>query len=482
MPCNDPAKSYIFLSYHDDNNIASTIQEELGHLAEKGRGRGFLSCFLDTSSIHEGCRWEPIITAAVELTDWLVAIYTGDLGAYCGFETGTFSHVNKLASNNPLPQKYLECLHDVKRDDLPLIFRPYQNRQLPITREPPDNVTFWWNSSVGVFLHQFCAYRNLYTPADNPISYTNDIAQAAHRITISFDLSHERDEKAETPTQLGLQLRIPPLTSALTQIPDDALVIGTSLTFDILGLSLPLNPNKAPQLLWGDLRTTLQTSSHSLIPWMDKIETDILRASRNLALRGDDITFIGGNGRVYRPILARHKLYYNGSRKFYILFVETLDRRFVGRRETSLMLAALIMASRLRFTYFENWDDTVEKKFGKNIPLIAFGDSCKQLLYNIEWMENESVDYGLDDSNALVQAFGSDKQARIERFYADWEQSKGPLLPAISSLKTIENEEERDRIRGIVLDFLESVKTQNEEFLEICIKAYGTEVLSHIHK
>jgi hypothetical protein len=485
MPQNDPAKSYIFLSYHhDDNIIASAIQEALGHLAEKGRGRDSLSCFLDThpDSISEGLRWEPIITAAVETTDWLVAIYTGDQSAYCGFETGTFSHMNNLPTDHPTPDKYLECLHDVKRDDLPLIFRPYQTRQLPNTREPPDNVTFWWNSSIGVFLRQFCSYHNLYAPADNPIGYTNDIAHAAHQITTSFDLSHEQDEKSETPCQLGLQIRIPPVTGELTQVPGDSLVIGTSLTFDILDLSLPLSLKRAPQLLWSDLRSMLRTPSHAVVPWMDKVEGDVLRASRNLVLRGDDITFIGSNGRVYRPILARHKLYYNGSRKFYLLFVETLDRRFVGRRQTSLLLAALIMASRLRFTYFENWNDTVDKKFGQNITLAEFGDSCKQLLYNIEWMENESVDYGLDDPDSLVQAFGSDKRARIERFYADWKNAKEELLPTISPLTAIVNIEERDRIRKIIIKFLESVKKQNAEFLELCVEAYGKEILSNIRK
>jgi hypothetical protein len=140
------------------------------------------------------------------------------------------------------------------------------------------------------------------------------------------------------------------------------------------------------------------------------------------------------------------------------------------------------MASRLRFTYFENWNDTVDKKFGQNITLAEFGDSCKQLLYNIEWMENESVDYGLDDPDSLVQAFGSDKRARIERFYADWKNAKEELLPTISPLTAIVNIEERDRIRKIIITFLESVKKQNAEFLELCVEAYGKEILSNIRK
>jgi hypothetical protein len=128
-----------------------------------------------------------------------------------------------------------------------------------------------------------------------------------------------------------------------------------------------------------------------------------------------------GNDKEYRPILVRHKLYYSGKRKFYILFVETFDRRFVGRRQTSLLLTTLITASRLRFTYFEDWAKTTTKTFGNDTPLDMFGDSIKQLRYNLEWIEHEAIDHGLNDRNALVEAFGEAGASFFQRLNQQWQ-------------------------------------------------------------
>jgi hypothetical protein len=105
---------------------------------------------------------------------------------------------------------------------------------------------------------------------------------------------------------------------------------------------------------------------------MHKVESDVVRAAASRTVSGDDVTFLGENGKVYRPILVRHKLYINGDRRFYLLFVETIDRRFVGSPRSSLLLTALILASRWRFSYFEKWSDTIGRIFGKNIPLLSF--------------------------------------------------------------------------------------------------------------
>jgi len=41
--------------------------------------------------------------------------------------------------------------------------------------------------------------------------------------------------------------------------------------------------------------------------------------------------------------------------------VETFDRRFIGDRQTSMLLIALTLASRWRFTFFERWHETVRQ-------------------------------------------------------------------------------------------------------------------------
>jgi len=482
MLTNEPTKSYIFISYHhDDNPIAVIIHDELQTLASKGRGKDALCCFLDShpDSIPDGKRWEPIITENIGITDWLLALYTGNQSEYCGFELGTFSTLNKLGTPSATPEKHLVCLYDTELTALPALFHPYKNHRVPLT---PSESTDWFKSPVGIFLDQFCRYRRLYTPEDSPTTYAADIARSAARITASFADNRANDQKEETATQLGISVRIDPSRGEIFRIPDSALVVGSTLTFNIFSLNFSFADEKAPQTTWGTLRNKiLSISGGTSVPWMDKIETDISLAVNNITLSGDDVTFLG-NGKVYRPILVRHKLYYSGKRKFYILFVETFDRRFVGRRQTSLLLTTLIMASRLRFTYFEDWEKTTTKTFGSAIPLPMFGDSIKQLRYNLEWMEHEAVDHGLNDRHALVEAFGEDLRARIERFYDDWDNSKRTLLHGLPSSNTVETEEVRTQARAVILQFLEDVRKQNAEYLEICLDRYGREMMSEIRR
>lgn len=81
----------------------------------------------------------------------------------------------------------------------------------------------------------------------------------------------------------------------------------------------------------------------------------------------------GEKGVIYRPLLTRHELYYDGSRKFYILFIESLPSKFLGKQHTSTLLAGLVLASRFRFAYFEEWDRMFTSKFGESLSDSEFG-------------------------------------------------------------------------------------------------------------
>ena len=105
-----------------------------------------------------------------------------------------------------------------------------------------------------------------------------------------------------------------------------------------------------------------------MVPWMHKVETDVVRAISHQIVSPDDVTFVGKNRKVYRPILERHELFVNGDRRFYMLFLKTLDRRFVGSQRTSVLLTGLILASRWRFTYFENWPELGRTRLRQRHP------------------------------------------------------------------------------------------------------------------
>jgi len=476
--------TYAFISYaHQDSIIANEIERQLTYLAEKGKGKSFLKCFLDTKSIPPGQKYEPIIKTALEQADWLIVVFTGDQSVYCGFEIGIYSIIK------PQSDKPVICLHDVDKNNLPAVLDGYTTAMVaqvaPFLANDPmpsgEEVKLWWESSIGYFLRSFCRAKSLYTADDcaNPSEYTVDIAKAAKGICHAFEMARQDDEKEETPVQAAFEITInPPFDGERTRIPEDSVLVGTSRAFDILGLNLPLSltGHQAPQITWGQLRKALARPERANIPWMDKLEVNVALAAARKAPEPDDVTFKGRrDGRIYRAILTRHKLYMNGRRRFYVLLSETFDRRFVGDPQTSLLLIALTLASRWRFTFFERWHETL-KQFGDDLPDAAFQDSCRQLEYNMEWMEHEGVELGADDMDAMVEAFGYENKARVQRFYSDWEVAKKKLkshLPqSFENLKA----EERPQVRTAIIEFLTTIRQQNAEFLKLCVDKYAERI------
>jgi len=476
--------THAFISYaNQDRIIAEEVERQLTELAGKGKGRSLLKCFLDTKSIPPGQRYQPIIKSALEQADWLIVIFTGHQSVYCGYEIGIYSVV-KPHDDAPLDQKPVTCLHDVEQNTIPGVMDGYNttlvSRVVPYDPRDPspsgEEVNLWFESPVGRLLRAICSSKELYTANDNPTQYTIDIARAAKKICSSFAEARQEDEESETPVQAGLEITIyPPDDGEFKRIPESSVLIGTSRAFDILGLNLPLSlaGGHAPQITWGQLRQTLTRPGRPNIPWMDKLEINIALAAALKTSEPDDVTFRGSrDNRIYRAILTRHKLYKNGKRRFYVLLVDTFDRRFIGDRYTSLLLISLILASRWRFTFFERWHEELTK-YDPERSDREFQDACRQLEYNMDWMEHEGVELGADDMDAMVDAFGFENKARVQRFYSDYDTAKKKLNSQLP--KTFEGltPELRAQARTAIVDFLTVIKEQNAEFLELSTEKYA---------
>jgi hypothetical protein len=478
-----------FISYaNQDFVIANEIRKQLTHLAQLGMGGSFLDCFLDTESIEPGQRYEPVIRSALAKTDWLIVIFTGDQSVYCGYEIGMYS-IMKPHDDKPLHEKPVVCLHDVDQKRLPAVVDGYSTtlirRDAPYLTDDPlpsaPEVKAWWQSPIGKFLRTICQSKELYTPNDrtnDPGQYLVDIAKAASKIAYAFEAARQEDEESETPFQAAMELSVfPPFDSDARRIPENSALVGSSRAFEILGISPPLSldANQAPQITWGQLRQTLSRPERANIPWIDKLETNIRRAAALKTPEPDDVTFRGRDGHIYRAILTRHKLYKNGKRRFYILLVETFDRRFVGDQQTSMLLTALTLASRWRFTFFERWHDTV-KQFDADRSDKEFREACKQLEYNMEWMENEGVELGTDDPALLIDAFGFQNKARVESFYSEFYAAKKKMKSQFPQTFEELKPEMRPQVQKAIIDFLTTIKQQNAEFLKLCIDKYAEKI------
>jgi hypothetical protein len=269
----------------------------------------------------------------------------------------------------------------------------------------------------------------------------------------------------------------PPFDGEVQRIVESSILVGSSRAFGILGISPPLSldSNQAPQITWGQLRQALSRPGHANIPWVDKLETNIRRAVALKTQEADDVTFRGKDGHIYRAILTRHKLYKNGKRRFYVLLVETFDRRFVGEAQTSMLLTALTLASRWRFTFFERWRETL-KQFDADRSDQDFQDACKQLEYNMEWMENEGIELGADDPAVMIDAFGLDKRARVERFYKDFYDAKTKMKSHFPQTFEGLKSDKRVEVQQAIIDFLSAIKQQNADFLRLCVDKYAERI------
>jgi hypothetical protein len=487
--------SSAFISYHhNDRIIGDVIHDVLFALAGLGKGKSQLACFLDAKDIKQGEFWQKVIDDNLSSKDWLIVVFTGEQSVYCGYEIGTFSQKNLVELNTDKAVKRLMSLYDVEPDRIPIVLRPHQNTQVdgvnPVV-DPKnvvvaaDEINKWYSSPVGTFLQEFCDYKELYTPddaRDDPSAYKNAIAWGAKSIANAFALAQGEDIKDETPAQIGFELMIRGAgDKGHDKIPGDSIVEGTTLFFNILGLQFALNRNQAPSTTWAVLNEKLK-AVRSNIPWLHKVETDVLRAIQSLTPSGDDVTFRAENGKIYSPILVRHRLYVNGDRRFVLLVVETLDRRFAGSQTSSLLLTALILASRWRFSYFEKWTDTVELIFGDATTIQNFTAACKQLVYNIEWIEHESAELGVSDPKLLIGAFGDQRRARVERFFEDWEKAKNYLFASLPPLDIEISAANRASIRKAIIVFLSATREQNADFLELALQAYTEQIKSDLRK
>src|SRR5260370_23140007 len=162
------------------------------------------------------------------------------------------------------------------------------------------------------------------------------------------------------------------------------------------------------------MKSRVETNNETFA-WMDKVEDDIIDAAQQRNLRSPEITFRAHDGQFYRPLLARQTIYGSGARKFSVIFVRTLPRKFVGDETTSALLVGLILASRFRFTFIEAAPDLMER-LADNTTDAHFQLSFRHLLYDIERMEQESREFGMNNPDLFQQSFGPDNPEIVNAF------------------------------------------------------------------
>jgi hypothetical protein len=91
----------------------------------------------------------------------------------------------------------------------------------------------------------------------------------------------------------------------------------------------------------------------------------------------------------------------------------------------------------------------------------------------MEWIENEAVELGANNLDAMVHAFGDQQKARVERFYSDYYTAKDKMHSRLPGTFEKVSPEKRTEVQGAIIEFLTAVRDQNDEFLELCVQTYA---------
>jgi hypothetical protein len=223
------------------------------------------------------------------------------------------------------------------------------------------------------------------------------------------------------------------------------------------------------------MKNSLEANNETFA-WMDKAENDILDAAHQRNLRTPELTFRARDGQFYRPLLARQTIYGSGARRFYVIFVRTLPRKFVGDETTSALLIGLILASRFRFAFIEGAEDLMAK-LSDRITDTDFQLSCRQLIYDIERMEHESSEFGMNSPDLFQQAFGPENYEIVNGFYEVWSPIRKDLVRIIRRWLEDQTAVSRQNIREEVQRFTNTVSPYSRRFLEMCLQRYTSQLI-----
>jgi TIR domain len=478
---------HVFISYsHEDFGVAQCLQDELTAVNPDR-----IRCFLDAYSIRSGEEWHSKIIANLKAADWLIFIYTGrERRSYdfCGFEIGIFTSVHRLDTSRKITEApRLLCIHDTAA--VPSLLSMLQNRRIrPYQPDGPVDSTqesdFYVDSPLAQFFEDFYQY-----PAPMPLrrmlkrlpgggsqlrempNIASEIADRVKRLTIKFQEARKNDPISEKFYQVRMEIDIrDPLPKNRNEIPGRSTVTAAQETFNLLGLSPDPDESGELKTTWDQMKTSIEANNETFA-WMDKVEDDILDAAHQRNLRSPELTFRAHDGQFYRPLLARQTIYGSGARKFSVIFVRTLPRKFVGDESTSALLVGLILASRFRFTFIEAAQDLMAR-LADDVSDAEFQLSCRQLLYDIERMEQESSEFGMNSPDLFQQAFGPENHEIVNAFYEVWFPVRKELFSLVKQRLDEPNAVSRDNIREEVRKFSNTISPYNRRFLEMCLQRY----------
>jgi TIR domain len=460
-----PEPISIFISYsHDDTAIARAVKEEISTIDHKG-----FDVFLDFESIEVGGNWKQAIEKAVEAADVFIAIFTGNqkhVFDYCGYEVGLFS-----AAANRGRRRRMFCVYDTQEP--PTILRDLEGVQIAYDGNSDKNLrsTDGWQSEVyaprmkDIFKLCYELYRKRFK------EQLADLSEAKSRELIQAFYANKGDELIEErPLHARLMVTLPAVTDweVMQCIPATSTAEAEIATFNILGLpsGIPqLNAaDKSYSIGWKALVDALGKRAGNIVPWISYVEASILAQLKAGNSEPPQLSFLGADGKSYRPVIGRFEVFRNGTRRYYVQLIPTMEKSFPGRPETSFPLIGLIFAARFWFKFCED-EEAFLRAFAADKSDVAFDLEVRSLDSYLQRMIAEASEFGLSDKESMKKLMKEDDATLVDHFFEVWHVSYGDLSSLLKNW--FERKGNKKAVIEGLVKFVRDVKPLNLKFMQM---------------
>jgi hypothetical protein len=462
----------IFISYPTENHrIAQAIEAALRQF-----DRSKFDVFLDRSRINDGSGLRESIVEALERADYFIGIgpeaNRGNF-SWCGFELGYFLATNRGRNKSVLA---------VYNNDIPDQFHEFKNVQVVSleNKHRSELGSEIYPSNQCDLYHFFSGLSEeigrRFPPGELAQYFTEARAWAersAKEVTDAYFNTLQEWVKSTWFPQKRIEVRTGNelfWEKELPRIPDQATVILEPTTCRVLDYAVSQQEANV-SLTWLEFQSVVRRKTGGLI-FTSMIEEVITSALPDNSEALNDHFFSAPDEKSYRILLVMHKLYGNGNREFVINLVETL-RPIVGEgdRNTSIIAAAIMLASKYRFLFLEQ-----ESRYGANrIAQLTSGNNTyavRQMLKDMDRVHAEGTKEGLGDQSALVKLFGPAEEFEV---HALFEQFWPPMI-AMKDAASAYLEKPDEATRQVFVQkhktFVDSSQAVNARFISMCLGRY----------
>jgi hypothetical protein len=153
---------------------------------------------------------------------------------------------------------------------------------------------------------------------------------------------------------------------------------------------------------------------------------------RGRTVTGDNVTFLGADQRVWRPMLVNQKIFGDESILVTVQFAES--RRPFLRSRTSRLFAFITTATKFNYEFVEPWP-LVSRSVSQSATDEEFASCCRQFLADLDRLDNESAELGISSWGDLLDVFGEESQKLLVDLFDRFTDARFRLTSVLSKIE-----------------------------------------------